>query len=98
MKNQHQIFVAIDPGLKGAIALWNNTEISAKPLPARGKDVDLVTFSAWIGAVQPRLTVVEKVASMPGQGISSTFKFGKGYGALLCICTSLQISVELVTP
>ncbi len=35
---------------------------------------------------------------MPGQGVSSTFKFGQGYGSILGIAAALSIPTELVTP
>lgn len=89
--------VAIDPGLKGGIAISGSSP-TARPLPLAGKELDLVTLAAWIESAAPHLAVIEKVGAMPGQGVSSTFKFGKGFGALLGICAALQVPVELVTP
>jgi len=40
--------------------------------------------------------VVESVHSMPKQGVSSTFKFGKGYGEILGILTA--IGAEIIEP
>ena len=94
----YQSLIAIDPGLKGGIAFQNHQATTAKPLPTAGKDLDLVTLASWIEAAQPQIAVVEKVGAMPRQGVSSTFKFGSGYGGLLGICAALQIPVELVTP
>ena len=89
--------IAIDPGLKGAIAFSN--PISARPLPLAGKkELDLVTLAQWVEAAAPQLAVIEKVGAMPKQGVASTFKFGKGYGGLLGVCAALQIPVELITP
>lgn len=93
-----QSLIAIDPGLKGGIAFQKQQATTAKPLPTAGKDLDLVTLAAWIEAAQPQLAIIEKVGAMPKQGVSSTFKFGSGYGGLLGICAALQIPVELVTP
>jgi hypothetical protein len=42
--------------------------------------------------------IIEKVHSMPGQGVSSSFKFGQNYGFLKGILTALGISYEEVTP
>ena len=85
--------VAIDPGLKGAIAFTH--PITAKPLPLAGKELDLVAIAQWIEAAAPQLAVIEKVGAMPKQGVASTFKFGKGYGGLLGVCAALQVPVEL---
>lgn len=42
--------------------------------------------------------IIEKVHSMPGQGVSSSFKFGQNYGFLKGILTALSIPYEEVTP
>jgi crossover junction endodeoxyribonuclease RuvC len=90
--------VALDPGLSGAIAILHNTNITAYPLPIAGKTLDLAALTDIIRDAAPQLAVIEKVASMPGQGVASTFKFGQGYGALLGITAALGIPTELVTP
>lgn len=41
---------------------------------------------------------VEKVASMPKQGVASSFNFGMGYGMWLGVLAALQIPYTLVTP
>jgi len=42
--------------------------------------------------------IIEKVHSMPGQGVASMFKFGMGYGQLRMALVSASISFETVTP
>lgn len=93
-----QAIAAIDPGLSGAVAILWNDQVQAKPLPIAGKDLDLTTLSQWLKAASPGLLVVEKVHSMPGQGVASMFKFGQGFGAILGIAAALGIPTELVTP
>jgi len=44
------------------------------------------------------LVVIEDVHAMSTQGVSSTFKFGKGSGALLAACRMLKLSVLKVSP
>ncbi|MBA3935857.1 MAG: Holliday junction endonuclease [Planctomycetes bacterium] len=39
---------------------------------------------------------VEKVSSMPKQGVASTFKFGTGWGMVRGVCAALGASVVLV--
>jgi len=41
---------------------------------------------------------LEKVHSMPRQGVASTFKFGTSYGFCLGLLTSLLVPFEEVTP
>lgn len=92
------MIIAFDPGMKGAMAWGDRSQIYVKPFPLAGKDLDLNTLSQHIEATGASLAVIEKVHSMPKQGVSSTFKFGKGYGSILGILAGLQIPVELVTP
>lgn len=42
--------------------------------------------------------VIEKVHSMPAQGISSAFSFGENYGLIRGIIMSMYISFDFVTP
>ncbi len=89
---------AIDPGLSGGLAILKDGEVTARPMPLGGKDLDLVLISQWLKDSSPGLVIVEKVHSMPGQGVASMFKFGQGYGAILGIAAALTIPTELVTP
>ena len=41
---------------------------------------------------------IEKVHAMPGQGVSSTFNFGRNYGMLLMALTAASIPFTEVTP
>ena len=67
-------------------------------MPLAGKELDLPTLAAIIRSAAPELAVIEKVHSMPGQGVSSTFSFGTGYGQLQGLLAGLGIPFELVTP
>lgn len=42
--------------------------------------------------------MLEKVHAMPKQGVSSTFKFGVGYGGLRMALTAMAIPFDEVTP
>lgn len=90
--------IAIDPGQKGAIAILQNGAVRAEPLPIAGKELDANALADTITAAAPTLAAVEKCQAMPKQGVTSMFKFGKGYGALLGILAALDIPTELVTP
>ena len=41
---------------------------------------------------------IERVASMPGQGVASTFKFGRSYGFLRGLLVAFAIPFEEVAP
>ena len=89
---------AIDPGMKGGIATHSGHIVGAFAMPTAGKEIDCVAIANFLIGFQPDWLVIEKVGAMPKQGVSSTFKFGKGYGSLFGIAAALHIPVELVTP
>jgi hypothetical protein len=46
----------------------------------------------------PAFAVVERVASMPKQGVASTFNFGASYGAVRSVLAALLIPTHLIAP
>lgn len=88
------IFVGIDPGVSGGIAIISDTvtvySYTSETLIKICKD--------FVSSNTSVIVAVEKVHSMPHQGVSSTFNFGMGYGRILGILEALNISYELVTP
>ena len=84
--------IGIDPGQSGGIAFIGN-EVTAYKMPETERDVyDLL--EGYEGAV----VFLEKVHSMPGQGVASSFKFGRGYGFLRGVITALKYPLHDVTP
>lgn len=110
MKNK--IIIGIDPGLSGGFAVIGNPSYqrpNVKPMPiitsTKGKRttklLDLPVIVGWMRAWIHDYNVmvfIEKVHAMPKQGVSSTFKFGQGYGQLQGICAALSVGYSLVTP
>jgi len=93
------MLVAVDPGLHGAIAVLSPSGVvSAVPMPLAGGALDLPAIASIIRDTFPQWVILEKVASRPGQGVASTFKFGMGYGSILGIAAAVGVPVELVTP
>ena len=90
------IYLGIDPGASGAVA-WVTGDRSQYGA------VRLSDPAAAIEAIQqyePHRTValLERVASMPGQGVASTFKFGTSYGWCQGALMASGVSFALVTP
>ncbi len=52
----------------------------------------------WCGAHIIDIVVIEKVHSMPGQGVASTFKFGLVYGMQIATVVCKQLPNTFVTP
>lgn len=93
------IFVGIDPGQKGGIAILSNSMNKGVLMPLYGKEIAAAALLEYINEVQgDRFVCVEKVHAMPKQGVSSTFKFGMGYGKILGVLECAGISHQLVTP
>jgi hypothetical protein len=67
-------------------------------MPVVAGEIDCATLAARIAQMNPTFAVVEHVASMPKQGVSSTFKFGMVYGAVLGVLATLKIQTYLVAP
>ena len=75
--------LSIDPGSSsGAICVNSPTMPSPDILRLnKATDRDVADFiRKWASSC--RVAVLEKVGAMPGQGVSSTFKFGMSYGGL----------------
>ena len=100
--------IGIDPGLTGAVAvlpegLFFDTPVAS--VKKGGKKVYLVAemvrifISYAVDASSPDVHVyIEDVHAMPGQGVSSTFSFGRGYGLWEGIVAALGIPYTLVSP
>jgi hypothetical protein len=93
--------LGIDPGRSGAIAFYfsdHPERVSVEDMPNVAGEVDAATLAKRIAAIAPDLAFVERVGAMPGQGVSSTFKFGRSYGIALGVIGAAAIPLHLVTP
>ena len=96
------LYLGIDPGVTGACALIDETGKHRfswrwdKKLGLRGLKDQWRTE----GITQYMITAacLEKVHSMPGQGVSSTFKFGMNFGMWQGLLVTADIRHELITP
>jgi hypothetical protein len=89
-----RLFLGIDPGLTGAVAAVNGAGqlLDVFDMPVIDKQVSATLLAQKIVDIAPAGTVIaiENVASMPGQGVASTFKFGRSYGVILGVTGALQ--------
>lgn len=99
--------IGIDPGNTGAVVFMSmDDEVVAvhdMPLMPNGKkqQVNAAALSAIVSGSWAENTVmayVEKVSAMPGQGVSSMFNFGMGYGVIQGVLAANNIPYTLVTP
>lgn len=99
------IYLGIDPGLSGAIAAITPNGIEFHDMPVLAIKAKQQLDYAGLSHILRQYSVsgnvaaaIEFVSSMPGQGVSSMFKFGQCYGASLGILAALQIPYQSVVP
>ncbi len=95
-----KLFLGLDPGLTGGISVVNYAGMLEcfTEMPKTNRDI-----LNWLWEYAPRsgfrpVARIELVHSFPGQGVSSTFKFGKGFGGLLMALDVIKIPYETVSP
>lgn len=99
MSDSQRCVLGIDPGVTGGIAfLWPDSKIVAVDIPTVDGEVDVYQLTTDIKFFNPRVAIVERASARPGQGVSSTFRYGAAYGALRACCATLGISHHLVSP
>jgi hypothetical protein len=98
---RQNFYVGVDPGAGGGIAILHSQGIvRVEKMPATERDIwDLFVWArVKAGQSQQVKGIIEKVGAMPKQGLSSTFKFGVGYGGLRMALIASLIPFEAVTP
>jgi len=97
-----KIYVGIDPGAHGAIATVIQYEDYAALSTILDRDqLPLIVIANWLGALARKHDVtaaIEAVHAMPGQGVTSTFSFGRNFGEWLGIIAAAALVPVLVRP
>lgn len=92
------IYIGIDPGMKGGIAVIGiNAQAWRYPgdvNAAAGLLHEIIDMHEG----HEIMACLEQVHAMPGQGVSSTFKFGMNYGAWMGLFAAMKIPYITVTP
>jgi crossover junction endodeoxyribonuclease RuvC len=98
-------WIGIDPGLDGAIAVMSDGGITFVDTPTvsngKKREMDLYAIARLLKGLtcsQDAMVAIEAVHSMPGQGVASTFSFGKGFGAWLGVLAALNVPHQAVAP
>jgi crossover junction endodeoxyribonuclease RuvC len=106
--------IGVDPGIVGAIAVLQSDYMEClglfdMPVMTLGKNKHQVNAAEltkilrrfqrpdYPSLEQPTV-YLEQVNAMPGQGVSSMFNFGMGYGVVQGICAALGYPMVLVRP
>lgn len=89
------VAIGIDPGLSGAMAILNGTTTTVIPFGESeyvGELTKLMTYGSLARCV------LERVHSMPKQGVASSFRFGENFGWIRGVLQATYIPYELVLP
>lgn len=87
------IFLGVDPGQSGAVVALDEMGHVVRVVKNDTTERDL--FAAFCGYETEVAAIIERVHSMPRQGVASSFKFGVSYGFLRgCLIASGAIFEE----
>lgn len=96
MKN---LFIGIDPGKKGGIALIDTETKVVCTFPYSDKElIGLCRDESYSGNTEHIMCCLEKVGAMPGQGVVSMFSFGQSVGYIKGVLESFRIPYQEITP
>ena len=89
-------WIGVDPGKSGGVALITNGCVHTSKFTDYTDISDLIRD--WRLEHDVSLAAIEKVGSMPGQGVRSMFSFGENYGFWQGLFSGLDIPYVLVSP
>jgi crossover junction endodeoxyribonuclease RuvC len=104
-----RVTIGIDPGATGAIAILADGESAGlfdMPVMARkagGNEVNAAELALMLKGVMREyvgayfVAIVEQVSAMPGQGVSSMFRFGEASGIVKGVLGALCIPAVFVS-
>lgn len=97
------LILGIDPGLSGAYAIVDGGKlVHVADLPTMGEGARrMIDSGALADALKPMtfdLAVIEQVGAMPGQGVSSMFRFGHAVGQAVGVVHTLGIPLKWASP
>lgn len=97
----NQIFIGIDPGKSGGVAWIEMCEGEIAVNTMSMEEVNLPLLFRRIVDDEHMYAImacVEKVSAMPGQGVTSMFHFGEGFGYIQGVLDANHIPYQLVPP
>ena len=91
------LIIGIDPGITGSICFFEEGKKNKRQV--NGAQI-YHEISKRIKNLEKKdiKVIIEQVAAMPGQGVTSMFNFGQSFGVLKGICAAMQIPMYFVRP
>lgn len=94
-----KLSIGIDPGMSGGIGfIPERGNAWSEKMPETLRDLCDLLETVSKSPDYEAVATLEKVHSMPGQGVSSSFKFGQGFGHLEMALTAAKIPFSYVSP
>ena len=96
-----KVYCGFDPGRDGALAILGYRDepvlvpFDEEEYATWLRRLSLLTRNGIDGSV---FCIVEHVGAMPGQGVTSCFSFGRGFGFILGLLAAFCLPYELVRP
>lgn len=98
------VFIGIDPGLDGGVAVLGPNHQSVHKTPViGGRDYDIQEMTKLLNSIMNianvpmnMFCIIENQISMPGQGLTSTLQTGKGFGIWLGLLAGLGIPYQII--
>lgn len=92
------LFIGIDPGKSGGIALIDLERCISSTEPY--SDQALIKLCADVSQDSYKYSIccLEKVGAMPGQGVVSMFSFGQSVGYIKGVLEAFRIPYQEITP
>ena len=108
-KRNSMIIIGIDPGLDGAVfkrdlvtdtfTFHDTPTLEIKSGKKKKREYNIALMVDMLNCFPEKPVVaLEKIHSMPGQGVRSMFSMGEGFGTWKGIITALGYELHLVTP
>jgi crossover junction endodeoxyribonuclease RuvC len=98
-------YSGIDPGLSGAVAIFTESgafvtvfDMPTLTLKNGKREIDAPALYAALLNYKILHAYIEKVHSMHGQGVSSTFSFGQSLGIIKGVLAGSEIPFSLISP
>jgi len=91
-----RLYLGIDPGKSGAIAVIDHEGRGAMSIKLSETPRDVWEWLVVHGDAD--YGAIERVGSRPGQGVSSTFKFGESFGFCQGVLVASGVRHEFVSP
>jgi crossover junction endodeoxyribonuclease RuvC len=92
--------LGIDPGLSGALALYNGRwTLLDMPIAGDAKhhEINGPELCRWLRERAPDHAFIEFASARPGQGVTSMFRFGCSYGAIKMALAACGVPYTVVT-